>query len=346
MRERITSFCLCFLSLITILPYVRVQSKNPSAHLDHFYIVATAISDASPFWYKYMLDVRPTTGGTTIRYVRIAPLDLLCGDVTVKAVETKLTGTTPMKLVGSNDPCALAMETAHQSIDKPKVMESMFESITFSVVASCGGEERVFELPFREEVDFKRLKKEDPRLANLWDLYSHVRKAAFGSNAVFYEISEARDSELQQFGDSLVPELLTGKYDMGFSEFCARPPLLRNPDCDPNPTRTLLHGFRPGLKLPDRTPQLENPEQYHFIRYVAPVYPMIAQRARIESKINLEVVIDKDTGKTLKADVLSGHPLLNQSAIVAALQWQFDLSLQKPNQPIIRLVLIYSLACR
>jgi hypothetical protein len=345
-RVRIISFCLCFLLLITLIPYGRGQSKNPSAHLDYFYIVATVVSDAAPFWYRYILDATPTNGGTTVRYVRIAPLDFLCGDITVKAIETKMTGATPAKLVGSNDPCALAMETARQSIKKPKVMESIFESIKFSVVASCGGEQRVFELPFREEVDFKGLKREAPRVAALWDLYGQVRAKAFGKNSIFYEITEARDIELQQFGDSLVPELLTGKYDMGFSEFCGRPPLLRNPDCDPNPTKTLLHGFRPGLKVPDRTPQLENPEQYHFIRYVAPVYPMIAQRARIESKINLEVVIDKDTGKTLKADVLTGHPLLNQSAIGAALQWQFDLSLQKPNQPIIRLVMIYSLACR
>jgi len=299
------------------------------------------VSDASPFWYKYVLDVRSTADGTLVRNIRIAPLDFLCGNVTVKAAEKQLRGITPLRLVGSNNPCALTVDTARQSIKKPRVMESIFESIRFGIVASCGGEERVFQLPFKEEVDFRSLAKEAPRVAALWDLSRRVQIAAFGNKSIFYDISEERDSELQKFGDSLVSDLLTGKYDAGFSEFCGG---ILTPDCNPSPTKTLLHGFRPGLRVPDRTPKLENVEQYHFVRYVAPVYPRTAQAARVESRITLEVVSDKDTGKTLKAIVLEGHPLLNQSAITAALQWQFDPSMQKTDQPI-RLVLIYSLAC-
>ena len=117
------------------------------------------------------------------------------------------------------------------------------------------------------------------------------------------------------------------------------------PGCDPNPTRTLLHDYRPGFKAPEFAPKLENAEQFHFIKYMAPVYPEMAKPAGTSSpRINMRLIIDPETGKTTKAIVLSGHPLLNESAIHAVLQWQFDLSLQDPKRSL-KLVLIYSLAC-
>ncbi len=119
----------------------------------------------------------------------------------------------------------------------------------------------------------------------------------------FYNIPEERDVELQRFGDSLVPDLLTGRYDMGFEQFCGRAASIRVPDCDESPTRTLLRSYRPGIRVPDRTPKLENAGRFHFIEYVAPLYPRPAQLAHVESKITLELLIDQETGKVMKAQV-------------------------------------------
>jgi TonB family protein len=90
------------------------------------------------------------------------------------------------------------------------------------------------------------------------------------------------------------------------------------------------------------TVELMNAEQFRFIKYVVPEYPTVALRARVVGSVNLELLIDPETGNPTKAVVLKGHPLLDESAVNAALQWMFDLSSEKVEQPII-LTLYYSL---
>src|ERR1700730_5869144 len=61
------------------------QSTNA---LQSFYVVSHVVSDASPFWYNYILDVKPTEKGALVQEIRIAPLNSYCtGPITVKAVE-------------------------------------------------------------------------------------------------------------------------------------------------------------------------------------------------------------------------------------------------------------------
>ena len=190
-------------------------------------------------------------------------------------------------------------------MQNPKIRESISDSIRFGIVASCDGNERVIDLPYRENVDFERLKKQEPRVAALWELYYRVAKIAFGETSVFYGISEQQDSELQRFGQSLVPNLLSGRYDRGFSEFCGREVSVGdNENCDAHPTQTLLHKYMPNAKVPDRTPKLMDAEQFHFIKYVAPLYPRLAQFARIESKVSLDAYRRSANGKDNQSDCI------------------------------------------
>jgi len=55
---------------------------------------------------------------------------------------------------------------------------------------------------------------------------------------------------------------------------------------------------------------------------VEPRYPLIAQQARIEGAVVLSAVISKQ-GTIENLQVLSGHPLLVQSAISAVAQWRY-----------------------
>jgi TonB family protein len=57
-------------------------------------------------------------------------------------------------------------------------------------------------------------------------------------------------------------------------------------------------------------------------RRVEPVYPPLARVAKIKGSVVVEVTIDED-GDVLTARALSGHPLLKDSAIKAALGWRF-----------------------
>ena len=57
-------------------------------------------------------------------------------------------------------------------------------------------------------------------------------------------------------------------------------------------------------------------------RHVAPIFPAIAQSARVEGTVIIEATIDA-TGRVTNARVLRGHPLLDTAALDAVRQWEF-----------------------
>jgi periplasmic protein TonB len=59
------------------------------------------------------------------------------------------------------------------------------------------------------------------------------------------------------------------------------------------------------------------------IRNVQPAYPLIAQRARVQGVVILEATIGA-TGKVEDVRVLRSIPLLDQSAIDAVRQWEYE----------------------
>ena len=59
------------------------------------------------------------------------------------------------------------------------------------------------------------------------------------------------------------------------------------------------------------------------LRSVNPVYPAIAQRARVQGVVVLECRISPQ-GKVTSVKVLRGSPLLNQAAIDAVRQWEYE----------------------
>ncbi len=59
-----------------------------------------------------------------------------------------------------------------------------------------------------------------------------------------------------------------------------------------------------------------------IITQTRPVYPPLARQARIQGVVVLHAIIDKD-GKVAQLEVVSGHPLLVQSALDAVKQWRY-----------------------
>jgi len=57
-------------------------------------------------------------------------------------------------------------------------------------------------------------------------------------------------------------------------------------------------------------------------RKVAPIYPPLAKKARVQGAVVLMVVIGTD-GKVRSAKVISGHPLLTGAALDAVRQWEY-----------------------
>ena len=68
------------------------------------------------------------------------------------------------------------------------------------------------------------------------------------------------------------------------------------------------------------------------LRDVRPVYPAIAQQARVQGMVIIEAVIGID-GRVEGTNVLRGHPLLDDAAVAAVRQWTFTPTLLN-NQPV------------
>lgn len=59
-----------------------------------------------------------------------------------------------------------------------------------------------------------------------------------------------------------------------------------------------------------------------LINRVQPVYPPLARQTRVSGTVRLHAIISKD-GSVQQLEVLSGHPLLVQSALDAVRQWRY-----------------------
>ncbi len=57
-------------------------------------------------------------------------------------------------------------------------------------------------------------------------------------------------------------------------------------------------------------------------KYVAPVFPEVAKKEKLSSKVVLEATTNKE-GKVVNCKVISGHPVFNQAAIDAVMQWEY-----------------------
>jgi protein TonB len=65
-----------------------------------------------------------------------------------------------------------------------------------------------------------------------------------------------------------------------------------------------------------------NVQPARLIHQVNPVYPQIARQTRVQGVIVMEAIISKE-GSVESLRVVSGHPLLFQSAIDAVKQWKY-----------------------
>lgn len=60
-----------------------------------------------------------------------------------------------------------------------------------------------------------------------------------------------------------------------------------------------------------------------ILQKVPPVYPPLARQTRIQGTVRLHAIIGKD-GLVKQLEVVSGHPLLVQSALDAVKKWQYE----------------------
>jgi len=181
-------------------------------------------------------------------------------------------------------------------------------------------------------------------MVQLWGLAGEVTATAFGPDDIFQDRGEEVDLALQRAGERLVPELTSGRYDIGLAAA-----VKGNVGTWKNPSfRSLLASYRGPIPEAETkaslVPQLLNAGAYRFSHFVAPKYAALAMQARIRGKVALHLTVRSATGEVHSASIVSGHPLLTPSAVEAARQWRFE-----PNSvssETVNVIIEYDLRCQ
>jgi hypothetical protein len=202
--------CLCFPPALAVLLQGAVNT-TPS----RFYIVSAFFSDYGPAFYYRVIEVSPDGEDCRVRYSRIAHVNLYCPRLVVASAETTLHNMSPERLAKASNPCAVKPGAFKALLKKYSRRGGGFEAISFGVVAQCGAASVVLKLPISQTIDLDRLRLAYPEIAGLWDLASEITDFAFGSKDLFHGGTEAEDLALQRAGQKMVPELASGRYDVG-----------------------------------------------------------------------------------------------------------------------------------
>ncbi len=85
----------------------------------------------------------------------------------------------------------------------------------------------------------------------------------------------------------------------------------------------VVGGPPPPKEAPKRIRVGGNVQMARLIARPQPSYPPLARQARIQGTVRLQAIIAKD-GSIAQLEVVSGHPLLVQSALDAVRQWRYQ----------------------
>jgi hypothetical protein len=220
-RTTRTQIALAVLLAATITASAAAK-HTPKPPLESFYIVTQAVFHSGPKWVDHILEVRPQGDDVLVREIRIAPLDPACPHhVTVRAVERVLPKTTVKKLAAKFPVCSFEEDVVEGMINVAKregALAVTDDAASQTIVARCGTQQKMFELPDQESLRFEALQHADANLANFWELAATIEAQAFGSDFSLAKLGPHEDQDAQTLGAKAAPEIKSGRYDQGFAD--------------------------------------------------------------------------------------------------------------------------------
>jgi hypothetical protein len=194
----------------------------PKPPLETFYVITQATFHSGVKWVDHILEVLPRGDDVLVREIRIAPLDKDCPHhVTVRAVERVLPNTTVKKVAVKFPLCAFEEDVVEGMINVAKREGSLSvtdDAASQTIVARCGTQQKMFELPDPESLRFEALQLADKHVTDFWDLAATMEAHAFGSDFSLAKLTPEEDKQTQNLGAKLVPEIKSGRYDQGFAD--------------------------------------------------------------------------------------------------------------------------------
>ena len=198
------------------------EKHAPKPLLENFYVVTQATFHSGVKWVDHILELRPQGDDVLVREIRIAPLDKDCPHhVTVRAVERVMPNTTVKKVTMKFPICAFEEDVVEGMINVAKREGSLSvtdDTASQTIVAHCGTQQKMFELPDQESLRFEALQHADKHLTDFWDLAATMEALAFGSDFSLAKLTPEEDKKAQDLGAKLIPEIKSGRYDQGFSD--------------------------------------------------------------------------------------------------------------------------------
>ncbi|MGA7914740.1 MAG: hypothetical protein WCA00_05855 [Candidatus Acidiferrales bacterium] len=196
---------------------------TPPLPLESLYVVTQATFHKAPKWVDHILELRPQGTGVLVREIRIAPLDPACPHhVTVRAVERVLPDTTVKKVTVKFPICSFEEDVVEGMINTAKRpgggLSDTDDSASQTIVARCGTQQKMFELPDEESLRFDALHLADTHLTAFWDLAGTMEAHAFGSDFSLAKLTPQEDQDAQALGSKLIPEIKSGRYNQGFAD--------------------------------------------------------------------------------------------------------------------------------
>jgi hypothetical protein len=274
--------------------------------LDSLYLVRSFFSDNLSDGYTEVLDVTPVGEDTRLRVMRISLASPYCPNKLVRAAET-IVKRRSIKDVVSADPCALEPAVVEEALKAaaPREAYAFWHDASHTMVARCGAQERVFNFPYTIKIDYKKLQRSNPRVADLWDVcYRMPARALPGGTPMNDERPDVQRA-LEALGDKLLPELISGKYQTAFNSDS----LLGYKGAPPPDERGLLP---PALVA----------SNYLWTRYVTPERTSLILSTRLSGMVHLRIQAEPTTGNVTNVEAVKGQPLLAAEAVRAARLWQ------------------------
>jgi TonB family protein len=292
----------------------RAEASSPQS----FYIAIHSISDASPFWFDYVLDVSKEHDIARVALLRVGAIDPCADAVIVKAEQASI----PIKALNrlTKGMCKVRNQQVQRAVaeSKPHAISSVFESASYGIVERCGEREEVIGLPLPEDIDQQKMHRNYPNIERLWHLASSLFQAAFNGNPLSSD--HGLDTESQRAAEPFIARLRSGAFDRGFSE--------TELGVNEQPWSTVLNDYH-GIvtSLPSFAGEAQNIDTLGLDHYVGAAYPPLAKQARIQGDVKVTFHVDEQTGEVNEAEALEGPEMLRQSALNAVRQWRFKVPL-------------------
>jgi hypothetical protein len=292
---------------LALLWFAEVLHAQPPA-LESFYIGRHFFSDDLSGWNKQVLEVIPRGDGVRVRLIRLSLANPFCDGVLVQAAERVIERTTVAKVAGL-DLCTLDGAHVEAMLNRasPRAARSRTETAAATIVATCAARETVLSFPYDDSVDWKRLERSSPRVAQAGHLFDHVVDRTFGPRLTFDWGRPAQIHGFDTVGTTVVPDLVSGRFATVLDSAITD----RLRDYTGPPSRHLL----PADVLERGQLQLQRDAPIQF--------PAVALSARISGDVRFRLTVDRTTGAVTAVETVSGPTLLSEPTAATLGAWQF-----------------------